>query len=272
MKRPDPLDALMAAGDSKSPEGFRRHLDFHLTIASYSGFPLLEKRIETAGYLELMRVNWVNAVVFSVPKSWHKQLVDAIATNDPAVAEGTEAGIMVNFLGGRLSSRVAVASINQVNLLQPDPDPTRAAQGYSVQTRSVSSDTVELEVTASILDNWSLIGSYTHMDTDLAGAAPNSARLWNKYDFKYGPLKGASIGAGWVYVDDRNRNPVNAPYFLLPSYNRFDALVAYRGQIGKRGFKAQLNMNNVLKETYLNNNRVPGNPETEYRFSLEFTF
>ena len=86
-EKADPLDEFMASGDSNSREGRRRHLDFHLTIARYSGFPLLEKRLETAGFLELMRVNWVNAAVFSVPKGWHKQLVDSIATNDPAVAE-----------------------------------------------------------------------------------------------------------------------------------------------------------------------------------------
>ena len=86
-EKAEPLDLLMASGDSNSREGRRRHLEFHLTIARYSGYPLLEKRLETAGFLELMRVNWVNAVVFSVPAGWHKQLVDAISTGDAAVAE-----------------------------------------------------------------------------------------------------------------------------------------------------------------------------------------
>ena len=85
-------------------------------------------------------------------------------------------------------------------------------------------------------------------------------------------LKGLSVGLGWIFVGERNRNAASLPYFRLNQYDRFDALLAYRGQIGQRRYKLQLNANNITQENYVNNNRVPGNPETEYRFSVEYAF
>jgi DNA-binding GntR family transcriptional regulator len=37
--------------------------------------------------MELMRVNWINAVAFSLPDRWHRQVIEAIATRDASVAE-----------------------------------------------------------------------------------------------------------------------------------------------------------------------------------------
>jgi len=85
--RAKPLDQLMTSNDSDSKEGRVQHMDFHLLIARYSGFELLESKLKSAGFMELMRVNWINATTFSVPERWHQQLVDAIATRDASLAE-----------------------------------------------------------------------------------------------------------------------------------------------------------------------------------------
>lgn len=81
------LDHLMTSRDSHSKKGRIQHMEFHLLIARYSGFQLLESKLRTAGFMELMHVNWINAAAFPVPERWHVQLIEAIRTRDSSVAE-----------------------------------------------------------------------------------------------------------------------------------------------------------------------------------------
>ncbi len=39
------------------------------------------------GFLELMRLNWINATSLPMPPDWHQTLVDAMAKGKPNVAE-----------------------------------------------------------------------------------------------------------------------------------------------------------------------------------------
>jgi DNA-binding GntR family transcriptional regulator len=87
MDRAKPLDQLMTSHSSDFKEGRVQHMDFHLLVARFSGFQLLESKLKSAGFMELMRINWINAATFSVPDRWHQQLVEAIATRDASLAE-----------------------------------------------------------------------------------------------------------------------------------------------------------------------------------------
>lgn len=87
LEKAGPLDELMLSRDSHSKSGRVQHMEFHLLIARYSGFPLLESKLRSAGFMELMRVNWINATTFSVPDRWHQQLIEAISTRDASLAE-----------------------------------------------------------------------------------------------------------------------------------------------------------------------------------------
>lgn len=88
MKQAQRLDEVIARHDRTSREGLIMHSDFHITIARMSGYSLLVHELERAGFLDLMRVNWVNATVIEpVPDEWHQQLVTALATRDPDYAE-----------------------------------------------------------------------------------------------------------------------------------------------------------------------------------------
>jgi DNA-binding GntR family transcriptional regulator len=87
MDRAKPLDDLMASSSNDSKDGRIKHMEFHLLIARYSGFQLLESKLKSAGFMELMRVNWINAATFSVPDRWHQQLIEAIMIRDAPLAE-----------------------------------------------------------------------------------------------------------------------------------------------------------------------------------------
>lgn len=86
-EKAEPLDRLMQSPDQHSQEGMKQHLEFHLTIARYSGCALLEKELQRVGYQGLMRISWVNAGINPVPPNWHQQLVRVLAGRDPDRAE-----------------------------------------------------------------------------------------------------------------------------------------------------------------------------------------
>ncbi len=73
---------------ARQPEkGSELHLEFHLEIARQTGNQLLAKELTRVGFLELMRLNWINATSLPMPPDWHQTLVDAMATGKPNVAE-----------------------------------------------------------------------------------------------------------------------------------------------------------------------------------------
>ena len=62
--------------------------DFHLSVAEFSGYVILRRELERTGFMELMRVNWINATaVDPTPPRWHGQLVDVLKTRDAEAAE-----------------------------------------------------------------------------------------------------------------------------------------------------------------------------------------
>lgn len=81
------VDQMMQE-NKQTREGSRLHLDFHLTLADMSGFPILRRELERAGFMELMQVNWVNATMMEpVPPDHHQSLVEALMTRNSDKAE-----------------------------------------------------------------------------------------------------------------------------------------------------------------------------------------
>ncbi|WP_202843180.1 TonB-dependent siderophore receptor [Luteimonas saliphila] len=168
----------------------------------------------------------------------------------PETGEQIELGVKRELLDGRANITLAGYEIVKQNVSTPDPDNAL----FRVQTGEQRSRGVELDLTGEILPGWDLILTASHIDAEvtrdnrfavgsrLPGAPENSAGLWTTYDFN-GALKGLSIGGGAYYVDDRQAGlPNNA--WTLPSYMRFDAMIAY--DIGP--LSLQLNLRNLGDE------------------------
>ncbi len=81
------VDACLGRKLHAHEKGGILHLEFHLEIARRTGVALLVKELERIGFIELMRLNWINATTHTMPTDWHQTLVKAIATGNPDIAE-----------------------------------------------------------------------------------------------------------------------------------------------------------------------------------------
>jgi outer membrane receptor for monomeric catechols len=131
-------------------------------------------------------------------------------------------------------------------------------------------------VSGEPLPGWKVIGSFTHMDTEvlsdsnpaeeglsIANTPDNKFTLFSTYTFQSGPLKDATLGGGAVFFDDRRVQGSTAPVYELPSFWRFDLTAGYRlGPVD-----LQVNLINLLDERYFissvdSNEIYDGDPRT----------
>ncbi|GAG42922.1 unnamed protein product, partial [marine sediment metagenome] len=82
-----PLDQAMQKADPKSMARTRQHMEFHLAIAEASGASVLVHQLTRLWYCRFMHLIWINVAQEPVPEDWHQQLVRALATRDPDIAE-----------------------------------------------------------------------------------------------------------------------------------------------------------------------------------------
>jgi iron complex outermembrane receptor protein len=176
------------------------------------------------------------------------------ATGEDLKPEGgrqLEVGVKRYWMENRLSTSLALYQINRKNVSTPDPvTPT-----FRVQTAEQRSRGAEIEIAGSLAQGWDLAIAGSYIDAEvsrdntfrvgskLPGAARYSASFWNKYTVQAGTLEHLEIGAGVYYVGKRAVALPN-PVFELPSYVRFDAMIAY--PVGQ--FEIQANIKNIGDE------------------------
>lgn len=170
---------------------------------------------------------------------------------DPETGQQFELGIKRNWLGGRVTTALALYQITKQNVSTPDP----VNVGFRVQTGEQRSRGIELEITGSPVRGWDLVFAGSYIDAEvtsdntfrvgslLPGAPEWSASFWNKVTIQGGPAKGLAMGFGVFYVDDRVAALPN-PTWRVPGYTRFDAMLAY--PVGD--LKLQLNIKNISDE------------------------
>ena len=152
----------------------------------------------------------------------------------PTQGEQYEVGVKQAWMGGRLTTTLALFHITRSNVLTADlTNPM-----FSVQTGEQRSQGVELEAAGEILPGWSVLASYAFTDAAvtkdnaipvgdaLAGVPRHAASVWTKYEFRDGPLSGLGIGAGAYYVGSRQAALPSS--FKLANYTRLDAEASYR--------------------------------------------
>lgn len=176
-----------------------------------------------------------------------------------------EVGAKSEWLGGRLSSTVALYQITQRNVVTTDPtDPSGLRQ---VQTGELQSRGFEVDVSGTLAPGWDVYANYTlnraritESNSIAVGNRPgnipeHAAGLWTRYELGHG----FTIGGGAFYVGDRFATEDNT--VRLPAYTRLDAMLGYRG----KGWETGLNLNNLTDRVYYeaanNNSQIqPGAP------------
>jgi iron complex outermembrane receptor protein/outer membrane receptor for ferric coprogen and ferric-rhodotorulic acid len=106
-------------------------------------------------------------------------------------------------------------------------------------------------------------------DRPLPNSPDNIVRLFQRYAFLEGALKGASVGFGTRYQSSQHPASDNTAWGLIfPSYTVFDLTLGYATKVRGRVVDFQLQVDNLRNQTYYTGNRVYGAPR---EFTLSAT-
>jgi catecholate siderophore receptor len=175
----------------------------------------------------------------------------ALAALEPERSETFEIGAKYEGFRGRLLLTGAMFRTNKTNARTPGlpGEPATVLDGKQ------RVDGIEFGATGKLTEYWSIIASYTYLDTEvlesnnpnevgnrLGNVPDHSGSLWTTYELPFG----LEIGGGARYVGTRYTNVSNTreidPYWV------FDATVAY--DFGG-GTSVRLNVFNLLDERYI---------------------
>lgn len=170
-----------------------------------------------------------------------------------------EVGAKTEFFDKRLLTTLALYSITRSNTLTPDPrNPL-----YSIAIGQARSNGLEFTVQGEVTKNISLYGGYTYdaakITQDNSGnqgkmlpnVPLNAGNLWAKYAFDNDVLPGLNLGTGVFVVGNRQGDVGNT--FQLPGYAHWDANASYTFEEFGGKITTQLNVYNILNQTYYTN-------------------
>ena len=176
---------------------------------------------------------------------------EALAALDPEKSRTYEIGAKWEGYGGRLLLNAAAFRTDKINA-RTDGLPGEPATVLAGKQRV---DGIELGVTGKLTANWSVIGSYSYIDSEiresndplevgnhLRNVPDHSGTFWSVYEL---PL-GLEIGGGVRYVGKRYTNETNNRE--IGDYWTVDATLAY--EFGP-GTALRLNVFNLLDERYI---------------------
>jgi len=76
------LDQILKS-DPEGASHSEEHLEFHLAVVRSTGYRGLVEALEKLWFRRLMVFNTVNATALGLPRNWHGQLVNALASREP---------------------------------------------------------------------------------------------------------------------------------------------------------------------------------------------
>ncbi|MFM4713531.1 TonB-dependent siderophore receptor [Aeromonas veronii] len=161
------------------------------------------------------------------------------------------------FLDGYIN--LALFDLAQTNSL------VSTGSGQQTQAGEVTSQGVELEGSVQVTDALRLTAAYTYTDakTNDTGSGDRRASLiprhqasfWGNYKVQQGVASGLDLGTGVRYIGSSvGIGAVNADYTPIygsaevPAHTVWDAMIGYDFA---KNWRAQLNVNNLLGETYV---------------------
>jgi iron complex outermembrane recepter protein len=162
-----------------------------------------------------------------------------------------EGGIKLDLFSNRVTGTATVFDILQEKVVVNVHDPVtglqtlrplgnRVIRGWEADFDAQPIDEVTVKVGIGSIDKAS---TETGLRPRWVGIGINY-KLFGKYTFSRGPLKGFGIGGGVVYTNDSAGD--NTDTFTLPGYAIYDALLQYR----RNQWSVQLNVYNLGDETY----------------------
>lgn len=197
------------------------------------------------------------------------QLASLSATNksfEPEEFRNKELGLKWD-VSPDLSASAAVYKLDRSNVAVTDVgDSTKQTIAGAQHTKGV-----ELGLSGKLTRQWSVMGGYAYMDSQLTGVPGSTTKggvqaqvpkhtfsLWNRYDFT--PSLAAALGV--VYRDSLYTSTNNT--VTLPAFTRFDGAVFYT--LNKH-YKLQMNVENMFDKQYYasansDNNITPGSPRS----------
>lgn len=186
--------------------------------------------------------------------------------SEPIKSKSYDFGLKTELMRGRLVSTITYYDLERGNLAYNDVA-KQAATGRSpfyIFGNTESSAGIEADFNLSPIDNYQLMFSFNHFtraevtksnDPNRVGTPinynpENSYRLWNRYDFRDGPLAGLAIGAGLRHSDAArlSGDPLNV--VVVPAFTVYDLMVSYGLNVSGRRVFAQLNFKNLTDRKY----------------------
>lgn len=186
----------------------------------------------------------------------NSSIANSYGSQPPETGEAWEIGAKFDILDGLTATIAGYHIVKQNVLYRYEVN----GQSYSATAGEVRSRGIELDFAGRITDRLSVIGSYAFTDAEVTedpeikGNRPtlvprNTASLFLTYDF--GQILGEDglrAGFGGRYMGGRAATRDNN--FDLPSYEAFDAFVAYDTQIATTPIRMQVNVKNIFDSTY----------------------
>lgn len=168
----------------------------------------------------------------------------------PQTATQYEGGIKLAWEA--LTANLAFYHLTKDNMLGTDPN-----SGLSVPVGEARSQGIEFDISGKVTDQLSLIATYAFTDARLTkgsdaglagsrvpGVPEHQASFWARYDITHQ----FTVGTGVFMAGQREGDTGGS--FQLPGYARWDAMAAYKWEIGKSRLTAQVNVNNILDKEY----------------------
>ena len=201
----------------------------------------------------------------------------------PTTSKGYELGMKTDFMGGRISSTIAVFQIDQKDriLRFNSFTATGVTVTNSLQGTLDRSNGVEAEITWSPTDHWQVYLSGAMNDIRVnavpkgeevfLGAHPEATvkalfNLWTRYNFTSGSLKGFWVGGGFNHTGKKAQR-TNNPKLFLPADTLWNSAVGYDWKWENRPMNAVVNWQNMTDEDYFPANQQRGLP-SRLTFSL----
>ena len=205
----------------------------------------------------------------------------------PTTSEGYEVGMKTDFLGGRVSSTIALFRIDQKDRILRFNSFNAAGVTVTnnLQGTLDRSQGIEAEITWSPIDNWQIYFSGAMNDIRVKkvpageevflGSHPEAsvkalANLWTRYTFANGPLKGFWVGGGFNHTGKKAQR-VNNPKLFLPEETLWNSAVGYDWKWENHPMNATINWMNMANEEYFPANQQRGQPSRAV-FSLTMKY